>query len=390
MVDVSRNVPLNPADVNRILLDWPELFDSYAVLSGREEEIVRGPLARQLTPDDPLVEASLAAWPGATHLRPADGGWMLVLTRRTVPERRERWWLHAVLFVLTLATATVAGAYLAGRVPLAPLVETVPWRLRPDWPQLLPGLLYAVPLLGILLGHELGHYLVARHRGLDASPPYFVPGPHWINLVGTFGAFIRLRSALANRAVLLDVGAAGPVVSFLLSLPVLATGLALSAPVSLGSGEAAPSPFLVLFGDVPIWIGGSLVMHVVAAAFAPAGSIILLHPLAFAGWIGLFVTVLNLFPLSQLDGGHILYAMSARVQMLAGTVFLLGLLLLGWLFWPGWWVWAMLILLIGRGRIAHPPVVDAVSEIGAGRKRVGWACVGIFLLCFVPMPLALS
>jgi membrane-associated protease RseP (regulator of RpoE activity) len=389
MVDVNRNLPLNPAGVNQILLGWPELFESFTVLSGREEEVIRGPLARHVAPDDPLLRSSLEAWPGGVHLRAAKGGWMLVLTRRTVPPRRERWWLHALLFALTLLTATVAGSYLSGRAPLMPLTGAGGIPLRPDWPELLPGALYALPLLGILLGHELGHYLVARRRGLDASPPYFIPGPHWINLIGTFGAFIRLRSALVNRAVLLDVGAAGPLVSFLISLPVLAAGLALSTPVPVGGADSVPAPFLILFGEVPIWVGGSLAVHLVAALFAPAGEVVLLHPLAFAGWIGLFVTVLNLFPLAQLDGGHILYALSARAQLLAGAGFLIGLLLLGWLFWPGWWVWAMLILLIGRGRIAHPPVIDPISEIGTARQLVAWACIGIFLVCFVPMPLAL-
>ena len=387
MVDVNRNLPLGPAGVNRILLDWPELFETFTVLSGPGEEVIRGPLAHYLSPGDPLVEASIEAWPGAAYLAPAGEGWMLVLTRRTAPQRRERWWLHILLFLLTLLTASVAGAYLSGRAPLAPLSEAVPLPLVPVWPELLPGALYALPLLGILLGHELGHYLTARRRGLDASPPYFVPGPHWINLVGTFGAFIRLRSALVNRAVLLDVGAAGPLVSFILSLPVLAVGLMLSSPVPVA--EAPPAPFLILFGEIPIWVGGSLAVHLMAAIFAPGGEVLLLHPLAFAGWIGLFVTVLNLFPLSQLDGGHILYALSARAQRLAGAAFLVGLLLLGWLFWPGWWVWAMLILLLGRGRIAHPPVIDPVSEIGTARELVAWACIGIFLVSFVPMPLAL-
>jgi hypothetical protein len=144
--------------------------------------------------------------------------------------------------------------------------------------------------------------------------------------------------------------------------------------------------YVVQFGAQPIWLGDSLLVHSLAWLFAPAPGLLVLSPLAWAGWLGLFVTALNLFPLSQLDGGHILYALSGRAQQRIGLAFLALLVVLGWWWW-GWWFWAAVILLIGRGRIHHPAVFDPVFPVDGVRRRLGWACVAIFILTFVPFPL---
>jgi membrane-associated protease RseP (regulator of RpoE activity) len=186
--------------------------------------------------------------------------------------------------------------------------------------------------------------------------------------------------------VLMDVGAAGPLVSFLLSLPLVALGLAWSRP--LPGSLAAERAYVVVFGSQPIWLGGSPAFDVLAALFAPAGGALLLHPFAFAGWLGLFVTALNLFPLSQLDGGHVLYALFGRRQSAFGLAFLGVLIVLGWWWW-GWWLWAALILVLGRGTIRHPSVFDPSFPLPRGRRWVGWACVLVFALTFVAFPLRL-
>ena len=376
-----------------MVADWVNVFATYRVVPLRREEIVQGVLLPGLAADAPPVVLLLERWPGASYVRETPFGTEVTLLRRTVPPTRERWWLHALLFVLTLLSTTLSGALFAGRdailwleLPLGPWVVPVPGGIVPA--QLVPGLWFSVPLLGVLLAHELGHYLVARRRGMDVSPPYFIPAPFPLNLIGTFGAFIRLRSPMINRALLLDVGAAGPLASFVLSLPLAAVGLRLS-----GVSESVydtPTRFLVPVGTHDaLPVGGSLAFHALAWAFAPGGGTLVLHPLALAAWLGLFVTALNLFPLSQLDGGHVLFALAGpRLQRLAALAFLATLLLLGFL-WMGWWVWAVLVLLVGRGSVAHPPVFDPAYPLSPARRRIAWACIAMLALSFVPVPFAI-
>lgn len=300
------------------------------------------------------------------------------------PRTRERWWLHLLLLVLTLATTTAAGALLHGQ-PLAPTGAVLaPLGFSLDAVRL--GLAFSLPLLAILLAHELGHYLTARRYGMDVSPPYFIPAPHVVNLIGTFGAFIRLRSRMANRRALFDVGAAGPLAGFAVALPAAVVGLAWSSPAA--APAAGAGGFVVVFAGTPVWLGSSLLFEGLATGFAPRAPVIVLHPLAFAAWLGFFVTALNLVPLSQLDGGHILYALGGRWQRPVAWAFVGVLLALG-VFWWGWWLWTAVILLFGRGRVAHPPMWDVVSPLPPWRRRGAWACIALFVLTFTPVPLRL-
>jgi membrane-associated protease RseP (regulator of RpoE activity) len=219
---------------------------------------------------------------------------------------------------------------------------------------------------------------------MNVSPPYFIPAPNWINLIGTFGAFIRLRSPMINRIMLLDVGAGGPLASFLLSIPVLVLGLTWSTPLPIDP-LAAPAHLAVLFGGAPLWLGDSVLVRLLAWSMGMGSGAWLLHPFALAGWLGLFVTALNLFPLAQLDGGHILYALLGPVQKRVGVAFLFLLVVLGWWWW-GWWFWALVILLLGRGSIGHPAVLDARQPVTGARRWVGWGCIAIFLLTFLWRP----
>jgi hypothetical protein len=373
--------------------DWMNLFATYRVVMVRDDEVVQGVLHPEIDVDHPVVRDTLTDWKGVHFVHRTPAGTELTLVRRLARRPKERWGLHALLFVLTAITTSAAGAMFLGRVPfrtallpLGPFAVPIPVGVVLE--NLLLGGMFSGPLLMILLGHELGHYLVARWHKMDVSPPYFIPSPHWINLIGTFGAFIRLRSPMINRAMLLDVGAAGPIVSFVLSIPAVVVGLLWSRTVRVpGAGEPA---FAVLFDGQPIWLGGSLLFNSLAHLVRGTEGVLLLHPLAFAGWLGLFVTALNLFPLAQLDGGHILYALVGGRQRYAGMAFLALLLVLGnpwWGGWWGWWLWAGLILLVGRGSIRHPPVFHPEYPVTGARRKIGWVCVAIFVLTFVAMPI---
>ncbi|HZD04657.1 MAG TPA: site-2 protease family protein, partial [Longimicrobiales bacterium] len=334
------------------------------------------------------------AWEGPAWVRPAENGAELVLVRTLTPYR-PRWWLHGLLLAATLFTTHMAGALLAGVDPfLTRFVQIggvwIPYPTTVDWPLLARGAPFALPFVGILLAHEMGHYLTARRHGVAATPPFFIPFPAYWSVVGSLGAFIRIRGPMVRRSVLLDVGAAGPLASFLLSLPVALVGLSLSQPVS-GVADLS-TPYVISFTGEAIWIGNGAAFHALASFVLP-GLVgvrpILLHPVAFAGWLGLFVTALNLLPLGQLDGGHILYALRPAIQARAGRLFLLALLPLGLLWW-GWWPWAVIAFLINRGRVRHPAVLQGDVPLDRRRAAVAVACIIVFFLTFAPVPLRLS
>ena len=368
-----------------------ELFEAVRVVRIGDREVVFGLLLPGVAPDDPAVLRMLAAWPGSHWVSPAGDGWEIALEVSTRPPRRERWLLHAVLLVATLFSATISGALIAGRDPLR-LAERVVLGLALPVPTglygaaLLPGFLFSLPLTAVLLGHELGHYFAARRHRLDASPPYFIPAPFVISLIGTLGAFIRLRSPMLHRRMLMDVGAAGPLAGLVLALPAAAAGIALSRPAVMPAH--LPGRNLLPFLGVPLQLGDSLLWMALRAVFAPGADVLVLHPLAVAGWVGLFFTAMNLLPVAQLDGGHIVYALlGAKRQLAVATLFFASLLVQGW-WWPGWWFWAVLVLLIGRGRLAHPPVLDPRLPLTRGRRVAGWACIVFFVLAFVPVPVS--
>ena len=321
-----------------------ELFASVRVVRLGDREVVFGLLIPGVAPDGPAVRRMLEGWPGSHWASPAGDGWEIALEVRTRPPRRERWLLHAALLLAALFSATVSGALIAGRDPLG-LAERVVLGVALPVPTglhaaaLLPGLLFSIPLMGVLLGHEMGHYVAARRHNLDASPPYFIPAPFFLSLIGTLGAFIRLRSPMLHRRMLMDVGASGPLAGLVIALPVAAVGLALSSPMDFH--YVARSLNLIPFLGMPLQVGNSLLWLALRAVFAPEAGVLILHPMAVAGWVGLFFTAMNLLPVAQLDGGHIVYALlGARRQLAVATVFFASLLVLGW-WWPGcsssWW-----------------------------------------------------
>ena len=380
--------PFGP--VKKYATRWPELFEIYRTVIVRGDEITHGLLRPELGSEHPEVISALREWEGTHFVFPRPQGVEITLVRRIAPPRRERWWLHLLLGLLTLLTTTIAGASLAGFDPvlftlraIGPIAIPIPTHL--DVALLPSGLLFSVPLMIALFGHEMGHYVMTRRHRIDTSPPYFIPTPHWFNLIGTFGAFIRLRSVIVNRISLIDVGMAGPLMSFIISLPLVAAGLAMSTPVAATGMDGR---YLIVYAGQPIEIGGSIIFRLIDALILTGDGPLLLHPLAFAGWLGFFVTALNLFPLSQLDGGHILYGLVGRYQRFVALGFLLLLVALGFNWW-GWWLWAGVILVIGRGSVGHPPVFDPEIPVTGFRRALGWSCVAIFILTFMAVPISI-
>ena len=299
--------------------------------------------------------------------------------------------LHGVLFALTIVCALGAGAALAGgstAVEAPGLTGAVSGGVRffeqlggGRWRDIAAGWPFALPLLGILLVHELGHYFAARRYAIDASPPFFLPVPPTLSPIGSLGAFIRLRSPVLDRRQLLDVGAAGPLAGFVVTLAVLAWGFATSdADSALGPGRS----FILLAGE-RIGLGDSLLVAGFRRLFLPDAPSVHMSLPAFAGWVGAFVTGLNLLPLSQLDGGHVLYGLLGRRQAAVGfgtLVVLLGLAQLSW----NWYVWVAVALFIGGGGWAHPSVLAPARPVPAGRRWIGWVSVLVFVVTFVPVP----
>ena len=303
---------------------------------------------------------------------------------------RPRYGLALLLFLLTfLMTATLSPVmYLLSRTDvmtdlttslpnLGALVLLTPRVVRAVWgdPALLGiGLTFAATALAILLAHELGHYIACRRYGLQSTLPYFLPAPI---AFGTFGAFIRIYAPIRSKRELFDVGVAGPIAGFVALIPFLLYGVAHSQPVHL-SEVSGPAELVVP--------GRSLAIGLVARFFhGPLGPdmYLNLHPMALGAWMGLFATALNLLPLGQLDGGHILYSAVGRWQRRLALPLWMTLAVLG-IYWRGWWVWCLIVFLIG---LYHPPVRDERTPLDAKRRAIALLALLIFALSFMPAPL---
>ena len=362
-------------------------FTNWRTVYTRDREIIDAQVQPAHQGPSHELARALHDWPGTHYWNSGDGAGRLVLIRPLGKPQRERWWLHGLLFLATFLTVAAGGALLVdgGLMPGIPSLA-LRWDVLGHvvlaWINALrPGANFAMALMGILLAHECGHYFLAKRYAINASPPYFLPAPPQINFIGTFGAFIRLRSPIADRRQLMDVGAAGPWAGFLVAIMFLLVGL----PLSERAVASADPAFLVMVVNTPWRLGDSLVTLGLRHWFFD-GSGVILHPLALAGWFGIFVTALNLLPLGQLDGGHILYAMIGRRQGIVARLMWLALIPLGYWFF-GWWIWAALILILSRGRMVHPSVLDAYRTIPTSRRILGWATVLLFVATFTPVPL---
>lgn len=339
----------------------------------------------------PALAAVLRAWPGAWYWRDRPAR-RLVLVRPLVADPAPRWGLHLLLAALTVLCALGAGAALAGAwypwtgSGLLGLLEGAGLFFvglaEGDWRYVVAGWQFAFPLLGILLVHELGHYVAARRYAMRVSPPYFLPVPPTLSPIGTLGAYISVRSPVLDRRQLLDVGAAGPLAGMVVVLAVLVWGFLTSQRIPVPPGGPAA---LVEFAGQPILLGDSLLTHWLGAWLLPGEGAVRLSLPAFAGWVGAFITTLNLLPLSQLDGGHVLYGLLGRRQAPVGLVVVVGLLYLAQYSWS-WYIWVAMAFLVGRGRWSHPSVLAAVHPVPASRQWLGWLCMIVLVLTFVPVP----
>jgi Zn-dependent protease len=295
-----------------------------------------------------------------------------------IPAPRPRWWLHIVLLAATFLSTLVVGARIYANFALRQPAfsfndENIP--LFPvEWmweapARLMHGLSFSLTLMFILLAHEMGHYLYARHYRVYATPPFFIPFP---SLIGTIGAFIRIKGPIPNRTALFDIGIAGPIAGFIPSCVAVLTGLALSHPLIFAGPGIDVEP------------GFPLAFHIAARLLRldmPLRSLSL-HPIAVAGWVGMFATALNLLPGGQLDGGHILFSVFPKLHRWVSVAVVIALIPLAKYCWVGWLLWAVVLWLTSH----HPPIPRRPT-ISATRK--GWAilAIAILALAFTPTPI---
>jgi len=324
----------------------------YYIIPGEREELARA-----------INEVWTEAYKKGIHigLKERNGELIIEIAKKSSRERVE---INIILAVATFFTTAFMGALMAGVNPME------------SFQNFAKGLPFSISLMTVLGSHELGHYIMAKKRGMRTSLPYFIPFP---SLIGTLGAVIKHKGPIPDRKALFDVGAAGPLTGIVMAVIISAIGLSLPAPPPVSEGET------LLIGLPPLFIGISI---------AVKGSIPeVMHPVAFAGWIGLFVTLLNLIPVGQLDGGHVLRAMIGERAEKISRIFPLFLILIGiasgymtgysssiWIFWG--------IFTMFFSMQPHPPPLDDRSHVDRKRIFIGIILFVLGILCFTPVPIA--
>jgi Zn-dependent protease len=293
-----------------------------------------------------------------------------------IPRPRQRWPLYVLFFVLTMSSTMVVGArmmfYFQRQQSIFGLNdETLPF-FPIDWVRhhphnLLMGLPFSLTLMFILFAHEMGHYLYCRHYRVYATPPFFVPFP---SLIGTLGAFIRIKSPIPSRAALFDIGIAGPIAGFIPSCIALLYGLSISQPTVPFHAADTRAGFPLAF-----YLGAKL-LHIGLPL-----AVLSLHPIAAAAWVGMFATSLNLLPGGQLDGGHIVFSISPRWHRWISLATVMVMLPLGKYLWTGWFLWAVLLSLTLR----HPRVPKC-PDVSGWRRPIALCAALMLVLTFTPAP----
>ena len=290
------------------------------------------------------------------------------------PVKKERTWLHLLLFVLTFVSATLPFATsVPGETPweafvTGPLTDPI---------RLLGGLSFSLPLMAILLAHEMGHYITARRYGVAQSLPFFIPAPG--TFFGTMGAVIMIRSQPPSRPSLFNVAVMGPYAGMVLALPAAAWGLAHSTPVD----PQTLSGSTIVFGS-------SLLFGFLETVFSPNGTDVFLHPTGLAGWVGFLITSLNLIPAGQLDGGHIAYALLGRYHTWFSRGVVMALMILAITLGADgliWGVWAILLSLFG---LRHPPVRDESIPLSGGQRFSALVALCLLVITFTPTPIKVT
>ena len=270
-------------------------------------------------------------------------------------------WLHIILFIATLLSTLAVGALQTQAIE----------DIIKEPSRIFKGLPFSLTIMLILLCHELSHYIASKRHHVKATLPYFIPAP---TLIGTMGAFIKIKSPITTRKALIDIGAAGPIAGFIVSFIAIIIGLPLSKVVLTREISGT-----LILGDSLLF---SLLSRLIIGEIPPSYDV-LLHPIAFAGWIGFFVTALNLIPVGQLDGGHIAYAILGEKHIHISKFLVPAMIMLGFFLWEGWIIWAALLLILG---LRHPPVLYWETPLDKRRRFIGWLTAIMFIVTFIPVP----
>ncbi|MBI5471739.1 MAG: site-2 protease family protein [Ignavibacteriae bacterium] len=311
------------------------------------------------------------------------------------PTQWKAYFTHIALFVVTFLTTTLAGVAWVAKNPFE--ITNFP-----------AGLTYSVLLLAMLSAHEFGHYFAARYHKVDTTLPFFLPFPpaFILNQFGTMGAVIRIRGSIPSKKALFDIGAAGPIAGFVVTVIILAIGF-----VTLPSKEYLYTihPEYALLPEIPqlgLTFGNTLMYSLFEKVFSPAGAFIppmneIYHyPFLCVGWFGMLVTAMNLIPIGQLDGGHISFSLFGNRYHTIAQVCLVVLVVLGLAGllpeiginfhygWFGWFFWAMILIFMIRVFRMHRAPIDDDTPLDPVRRAIGWSCIVIFVLCFSLVPMA--
>ncbi len=269
--------------------------------------------------------------------------------------------LPLILFILTIVTTTVSGALFEGANPFS------------NPASLVKGIPFSASLILILGTHELAHYFASRRHRVFTTYPHFIPGPPLPPMIGTFGAVIKIKSPITTKNALVDIGASGPLAGFIVAIGVMIWGLKSTWLIP----EFTTLPFEI--GDTLIF----LILTKLVLGSVPEGYKLFIHPVIFAGWIGFFITSINLLPIGQLDGGHITYAVLGKLHRKISIAMVPILVVLGYFTWPGWILWAVLVSVLG---LRHPPTHDSHIPLDSKRKVISTVSLLVFILTFTPTP----
>ena len=391
-------------EVNQITDLVREIFEIKSMIRGGEKQGYRLKYVGQLALLDSeaaydRLAVSLDRFNLIPLFREEENAQSIIIVEKRPEVKPGPVWVNVVLLVLTIISVMFTGAQFSSAEVSDPFAS-----LGGFFTYLLKGWPFAVSLLGILLAHEMGHYLVGRARGEKVTLPYFIPFP--LSAFGTMGAFISMKQTPKNKKHLMDIGIAGPLAGLVVAIPVLLIGLSLSEigpiegnlPVGYVHMIEGNSLFYLFakyltFGKLlpePASYGGMLpfvywLRYFFTGSPLPLGGIdVHIHSVAWAGWAGLFVTAINLIPAGQLDGGHVLYVLLGKEKAKRIFPFIIGGLLVLGFFWQVWWVWAALIFFVGR-HFAEP--LDMITPVDRKRKLLGALMLVIFILIFIPVPL---